>query len=188
MTILQALSIAFSFTGQTMPDAALAEMAKDLSGYPVADVAASLKRCRSELKSIKFSDILDRLPNGHPGPDEAWAIVSRGMNNEALTVVWTDQIREAYGVAHALADDSVAARVAFKEAYQRLISESRLRREKPSWSVSRGSDKADQELQITEAVKAGRLSVEYATRMLPNYVDAGTALAVTNQLKIEKKP
>lgn len=184
MTILQALSVAFAMTGQSMPDAALAEMASDLAAWPSPDVLAALKRCRTELKSIRYSDILERLPNGHPGAEEAWACVSRGLRHEALTVVWTDPMREAYGVAAALADDPVAARVAFREAYQRLVSEARARGVLPVWSVSRGTDKADQELQITEAVKAGRISGEYARKMLPSGVEHAAALAVTERLQI----
>lgn len=174
MTILQALSVTFSFVGQTMPDIALAEMASDLSAYPEADVLVALKRCRNELKSVKYSDILDRLPNGHPGPEEAWAIVSRGLSKsdftlvEENTVVWTEEMRKAYGSAVALADDSVAARMAFKEAYQRQVSDARLAGGKPSWSVSLGTDPNDRVTQITEAVKAGRLTSHYAQVLLPN--------------------
>ena len=184
MTMLQALSVAFSFTGQSLPDAALAEMACELSAYPETDVFLALKRCRAELKSIKYSDILDRLPNGFLGPEEAWAVVSRGMQNEALTVVWTDEMRAAYGVAAPLADDPVAARMAFREAYQRAVSAARARNAQPSWSVSRGTDRADQALQITEAVKAGRLSQAYAATMLPQVVDRDAARRVTEQLTI----
>lgn len=184
MTILQTLSVAFSFTGQTMPDVALAEMAQELSRHPEQDVLAALKRCRQELKTIKYSDIVDRLPGGHPGPEEAWSCVSRGIRNEALTVVWTDPMREAYGAAAALQDDLVAARVAFKETYQRLVAEARSRGEQPAWSVSRGTDKADQEVQITEAVKAGKLTSEYAHKLLPNFMDSGTALAITKRMNL----
>lgn len=184
MTIVQALTVAFAFTGQAVPAPVLAEMAAELSVYREADVLAALKRCRAELKSIKYSDILDRLPNGHPGPEEAWACVSRALQNEAVTVVWTEQMREAYGVACALANDQVAARLAFKEVYQRLVSAARARGERPIWSVSRGTDRADQELQITAAVKVGRITNEYAQRLLPAYVDHFLALALSDKLLI----
>ena len=173
MTILQALSVTFSFTGQTLPDLALAEMAGDLAAYPEQDVMVALKRCRNELKSIKYSDILERLPNGHPGPEEAWAILSRGLAKndftlvEDLTIVWTDEMRSAYGVAMSLAGDAVAMRMTFKEAYQAQVSASRLDGSKPSWSVSGGTDRADKEAQIVEAVKLGRLTSEYGQRLLP---------------------
>jgi len=165
--IVQALSVAFQFVNQSMPDLAIEEMAEELAAYPEAQVLAALKRCRSELKSIRYSDILDRMPGGHPGPEEAWSCVSRGMQNEALTVVWTDQMREAYGVAAGLADDPIAARVAFKESYTKLVSEARSRNERPAWCVSLGTDKADRERAVSEALKAGKLLPAYASKFLP---------------------
>lgn len=174
MNIDQALTLAFQFVNQPMADLAIKEMADDLAVYPPENVIAALKRCRSELKSIKYGDILDRLPGGHPGPEQAWSVVQRGMQNEALTMVWTDEMRESFGVANALSDDPVAARMAFKETYQRLVSESRSNNAPINWLVSQGTDKADRELQITEGVKAGRLKVEYAQRFLPHPEDPST--------------
>lgn len=182
LTIAQALTIAFQFVNQPMADMAIAEMASDLSQYPEGRVLAALKRCRSELKSIRYGDILDRLPGGHPGPEEAWSIVSRGMQNEALTVVWTDQIREAYGVAVGLVDDLVAARLAFKEAYLRLVSEARARHQQPVWSVSAGTDPHDRERAVSEAVKTSKLLPHYAGKFLPYPVAHLTALPEVKQL------
>jgi hypothetical protein len=168
MNIDQALTLAFQFVNQPMADLAIKEMADDLAVYPQENVLAALKRCRSELKAIRYGDILDRLPGGHPGPENAWSLVQRGMQNEALTMVWTDEMREAYGVAAGLADDPVAARMAFKETYQQLVSVSRSKNAEIKWSVSQGTHKSDRELQITEGVKAGRLLPEYAQRLLPH--------------------
>jgi hypothetical protein len=181
MTIDQALTLAFQFVNQPMADLAIKEMADDLARHPQENVLAALRRCRSELKAIRYGDILDRLPGGHPGPENAWSIVQRGMQNEALTMVWTDEMREAYGVAAALSDDPVAARMAFKETYQQLVSVSRSKNAPVNWSVSQGTDKSDRELQITEAVKAGRLRLEYAKRLLPHPDDPNT-LALLEKL------
>lgn len=166
--IVKALTLAFQYVQQTMADAALEEMACDLADYPEGHVLAALKRCRSELKSIRFADIIDRIPGGHPGPEEAWAIISRSMNNEQISIVWTDEIREAYGVACALADDPVAARMAFKELYSPLVSASRANRKQPSWSVSLGYDVAGRERAVQEAVEKGRISLEHARQLVPS--------------------
>lgn len=182
MTILEALTVAYQYVNQPIQDLALAEMAQELEAYPVDNVLAALRRCRSELKSIRYGDILDRLPGGHPGPEEAWSIVSRGMQNEALTVVWTDQIREAYGVAVGLSDDPVAARLAFKEAYLKLVSEARARNQQPAWSVSAGTDQHDRERAVSEAVKNGKLLPHYAGKFLPYPATQLTALPEMKQL------
>lgn len=167
MTVAQALTLAFQYVNQSMPDLAIAEMAHDLEMYPPDHVLAALKRCRSELKVIRYGDILDRLPGGHPGPEEAWAVIGPSLQNEAVTVVWTDPMREAFGVAVGLADDLVAARMAFKETYTKLVSEARAKNHQPAWSVSLGTDKAGRELAILEAVKAGKLSQSYVGKFLP---------------------
>lgn len=181
MTIDQALTLAFQFVNQPMADLAIKEMADDLAGYPQENVLAALKRCRSELKSIRYGDILDRLPGGHPGPEEAWSIIARGMQDEAITLVWTDEMREAYGVANGVAEEPIQARMAFKEKYTQLVSEARATRMTPKWSVSKGTDKADQERAILEAVAQGRLTASFAQRLLP-YRDDGTADATLNQV------
>lgn len=175
--IVQALTIAFQFVNQTMPDAAIEEMAADLSGYPVDNVLAALKRCRNELKAIRYSDIIDRIPGGHPGPEEAWSVIGPSLTNESLTVVWTDQMREAFGVALGLADDPTAARMAFKETYVKLVNEARSRNQGPKWSVSAGTDKQHRALMVQEAVKAGKLLPEYASQFLPLPEPTGTSLA-----------
>lgn len=172
--VVQALTIAFQFVNQTMADAAIEEMAIDLAHYSESSVVQALKRCRSELKTIRFSDIIDRIPGGHPGPEEAWAIVSKSMTDESATILWTDEIRSAYGVALALSDDPVAARMAFKEQYINRISEARQMNSQPNWSVSLGADKAGRELAIMEGVKQGRLKVEYAQKLLPHPEDPQT--------------
>jgi hypothetical protein len=168
MTIPQALTLAFQYVNQPMADAAIAEMAHDLTGYPLENVLAALKRCRSELKAIRYGDILDRLPGGHPGPEEAWSIIAHAMTNEALTLVWTDEMREAYGVANGVAEEPVQARMAFKEKYTQLVSEARVNRLTPKWSVSLGHDIHGREGAVLEAVQKGRLSLAYARKLVPS--------------------
>jgi hypothetical protein len=168
MTIDQALTLAFQFVNQPMADLAIKEMADDLAGYPHEAVLSALKRCRSELKSIRYGDILDRIPGGHPGPEEAWAIMAKAMKNEALTLVWTDEMREAYGVACGVEADPVQARMAFKEKYTQRVSEARAKRVTPTWSVSLGHDIHGREGAVLEAVQKGRLSLAQARKLVPS--------------------
>lgn len=164
--IVQALSLAFGFVGQSVPDEVLREMATELSGHPVESVLLALKRCRAELKVIKFADILDRIPGQHPGVEEAWSQITKVMNNEYVSVCWTDQMREAYGAAATLSDDLVAARMAFKEVYTRAVSDARGNRQLPSWSVSLGYDKALRDECVREAAERNLISQGYAAKLL----------------------
>ncbi len=174
MTLVEAIKVTYAMVGQDISDLQLAMTAEKLKGYPLPAVMIALSCCQDQLRKITFTDILDRLPGGHPGPEEAWAIVSRGMNNEALTLVWTDEIREAYGVALGVGDDPVGARMAFKEYYVHAVNRARNEGKSPNWSVSQGSDKADRERAILEGVKLGRLSAPYAQRLLPHPDDPQT--------------
>lgn len=181
MTLAEAVKATYDVIGQSTTDLQLAVTIDELSGYPIAHVLAALSRCRKELRKLTLADILDRLPNGHPGPEEAWGTISRAMGNEALSLVWSEEMREAYGVANQLADDAIAARMAFKETYQRLVSEARAAGRSPKWSVSQGTDKADRERAIVEGVKAGRLSAAHAQQLLP-HMDDPNALALLQEI------
>ena len=167
MKLHEAIGGTYAVIGQPITDAQLAILTEDLELYPLVDVLAALSKCRKELRKIALVDILDRLPNGHPGPEEAWAIVSTSFTNESATIVWSDEMREAFGVVYPLRDDLVAARMAFKEQYHAKMSQAREEGRGPSWSVSLGSDKAGRELAILEGVKKGRLLAAYAQKLLP---------------------
>lgn len=150
-TIVQALTITYQYLNQAVLDVVLEEMAGDLAGYPEAEVLLALKRCRTELKALKFSDILDRLPTGHPGPEEAWALVAPALDDEARSIAWTREMAEAFGTARHLARDPIAARMAFREVYTRLVAEARVRRQPPTWRASLGYDQAGREAAVREA-------------------------------------
>lgn len=167
MDLLEIVKGTYAVLGQDLTDLGLEMMMEDLRPYPLAQVSAALSRCRKELRRLTLADILERLPGRHPGPEEAWAMVSSGMREASITVIWTDEMRVAFGLAHALAEHPIGARMAFKEHYLQLVSEARARGETPQWSASLGTDKAQRELAILEGIKAGRLSEEYAQKLLP---------------------
>jgi len=179
----QAVLVTCELVGQTMTDAAIEGMVAELSRYPEASVMEALLRCRRELRRLTLADILDRLPGQHPGPEEAWGLVSRCLANEQVSIVWTEEMREAYGTAAALASDPVAARMAFKEVYSKLVSTARAQRRSPSWSVSLGYDPHGRELALSEAVQKNQISQEHAARLLPSGgVVAPEVLALVEQL------
>src|SRR5690348_4777334 len=48
-----------------------------------------------------ISEVLDAAQNldGRPSPEEAWATVARSLNDESVTIVWTDEMATSFGVA-----------------------------------------------------------------------------------------
>lgn len=164
----EAIAATFAAVGQDLTDMALAVICKDLESYPAKDLGAALSRCRKELRKITLSDIIDRIPGGLPGPEEAWAIVAPSLKDEARTIVWTDEIAQAFGVALGLQDDPVAARMAFKESYAALRSKSRDAGKPVTWRASLGHDPQGREGPLLEAAELGRLPMPYVQRLLPH--------------------
>lgn len=165
--LIDAIAVTAELTGTRLSEGAARVMVADLAEYPRDQVLASLRRCRRELRArLTIADILARLDDGRPGVEEAWAMLPF---DEAATVVWTDEMSRAWGVALPLVEmgDKVAARMAFKEAYAREIAEARDRREPAHWSASLGHDREGREAPIVAAVAAGRLSMSHARQLLP---------------------
>ena len=169
MDLLEAVLATYAVIGQEMSDIGIKAIVLELKDYPPADVFEALRRCRKELRKITLADILDRIPTGHPGVEEAWATVSGLLSNEDASVVWTDEMAQAFGVARHLASDKVAARMAFKEAYSKAVAQARDAKKGPAWRVSLGYDPSGRQGVIEEAVKLGRLPVEHAKKLLPDY-------------------
>lgn len=166
--LTQAILVTFELVGQTISDVAVRAMIEELSSHQESEVLLALTRCRKELRKVSLADILDRIPSGHPGVEEAWAIVSRGLNNESASFVWTDEMALAYGPAMALSNDHVAARLAFKEVYSKAVQDAKAVNSKPSWRVSLGYDLHGRESALREAVAKGRIPLAYAQTMIPD--------------------
>ena len=96
--------------------------------------------------------------DGRPGAEEAWAaaVVAR---DEAETVVWSSEMAGAWATASAVmaAGDEVGARMAFRQAYDRLVAEARRAGARPTWQASLGHDPDRRSLAIVAAVNAGQL-------------------------------
>lgn len=105
--------------------------------------------------------------DGWVNAEEAWSIVSKALFDESVTVFWTPPMQSAFGVALNLVEDAVAARMAFKEVYTRELTEARMRGEKPVWQVSPGTDKGMREAAVEEALRLGRIGLDYAIKLLP---------------------
>lgn len=165
--ILEALAVTCAATSTEMPEAAVRVIASDLSGYPEAAVLGALVRCRREVSGrLSLAAILERIDDGRPGPEEAWAATPK---SEWESVVWTPEWSMAHAAAapHIDLGDMVPARMAFLETYRKRLAEARANGEPASWEFSRGFELDGREIAVTDAVLKGRISVQRAVAMLP---------------------
>lgn len=167
--ILQALGVVCELTGTKLSEAATRVFADDLSLYPEEQVLGALARCRKEIRGrLTLTDVISRLDDGRPGPEEAWAIISSALADERITVVWTEEMALASGPARAIIEDRVAARMAFLESYRRLVQLARDDGEPVRWSQSLGYDVHARAGPLLEAVRLGRLPESHVAKLLPH--------------------
>lgn len=165
--IVKQLMIALELTGTTLSKTAAETMAEDLSQHPVAHVLPALERCRKELhgRRLTTADVLERLDDGRPGPEEAWAMISKA--NDSDTTVWTDEICEAWAAARFVLDDRVAGRQAFLEVYRDRIAIARGHARPVRWQVYLGHDPERRAGVVVDAVNRGLIAPEQARAVLP---------------------
>ena len=165
--LLEAIAVTAELTQTQLTEAAARVMFADLALYPEQQVLGALTRCRRELKGrLTIADVVTRLDDGRPGPEEAWAMMPR---SEAETIVWTEEMAEAMGVAQPLLDegDAIAARMAFKESYARLVALARDAKQPVKWTASLGHDPLGREQALQRAVEQGRLLQTHVVGLLP---------------------
>lgn len=169
--INKALAIACEVIGSELTEAAARLMAAKLAVYPEAWVLGAIDQCIHELRhKLTLSDIIERLADGRPGPEEAWASLPR---DEASTCVWTEEMQHAWGVClPILATDPVQARMAFLESYRKELLSARRQGIATKWQASIGHDISGREGPINEAVRLGRITQHQATQFLPNSLPA----------------
>jgi hypothetical protein len=146
--------------GDQLRPTAAAYMVQDLSCYSMAVLERALAGCRRELKGrLSLAAVLERIDDGHPAPNEAWAVAIQAAD-ERNTVVWTTLTQQAWNTALPLvqAGDKIAARPAFLETYARLLKEARAARLPASYSPSLGFDLTSRNAALTDAVSKGLLA------------------------------
>lgn len=131
-----------------------------LTDYTIDEVEGAFVK---SLKTSKFfptpAEIIGLIPSAsadrHIGADEAWGLVLESFD-EYSTVVITHEIAEARGLVLDIYEsgDVTGARMAFREAYNRIISSTG----KPKWFVSEGFDAARKADAVAKAVQLGRLA------------------------------
>jgi hypothetical protein len=163
--IIEAVAVTAELTGTKFSAAAKEAVVMHLSQYAEAAVLAALARCQLELRyPLTLAAVMDRLDDGHPGPETAWALVAKLHDDD--TIVWTEEMAEAYEFVRRL-DDRVAARMAFLEQYREKLAVARAERRPPRWMASLGWDPTKREGAITAAVAEGKLLPAAAHAALP---------------------
>jgi hypothetical protein len=143
---------------------------KILSRYPVGTVLAAIEAHLSDTHKGQFppkpADLIDQIEkrnpaNQRPGADEAWAMIPK--DEESNSVV-TREMLAAYSIAVELlhGGDKIAARMAFKGAYERLCEENVLMGRPVEWVISRGHRKDDLHDVLKRAIEQKRIKPEDA--------------------------
>lgn len=109
------------------------------------------------------------LLDGRPDENEAWAVALTSQD-EAETVIWTDEMAGAFNLARPLlaTGDEIGARMAFKDAYKRLVQDSRALKRPTNWTVSAGWNAERRQVAVQKAVVAGLLAGPQPHLALPN--------------------
>jgi hypothetical protein len=154
------LTDAFAFINKPCPDAKVTlEWSAQLSVFSDEQIALALNRAVRECEWLTFAAIIERIPDGRPEPETAWATCPK---SEEDSVVWTSEMSAAFGVARLHGGNEIAGRMAFLEAYKSEVAKARLELRPVRWSFSAGSDKADRVRALAEAVTAGRMEGKHA--------------------------
>lgn len=148
-----------------------------LTPYTLPVVREALNRHLQDPESGRFAPkpadlirqvVTAKASDGRPGRDEAWAIAQKSMDEDD-TVVTSAEILEAMGIARPLLEelnDKVAARMAFVEAYDRIVSVKRATGEPFEWFVSLGANKDRRVPAIKAAQVAGLLPAPKAAALI----------------------
>ncbi|MEY2341489.1 hypothetical protein AB4090_05180 [Acidithiobacillus sp. IBUN Pt1247-S3] len=100
-------------------------------------------------------ELLKQRIAAFPTPDMAWSYAQRAFNEED-SILWTDEIRRAYGEVRHM-DDRIAQRRAFLDFYTAAVRQSALSGRMPRWDVSLGWDRSLQRERLREALQGGLL-------------------------------
>ena len=171
--IIEAITVTAELTGTQLSGVAMASMASDLMAeFSEPAILGALSRCRRELSGrLTQSAVVERIEqgDGRPGSNEAWGIAVSAFD-EGATVVLSNEIAEAMAAARPVLDsgDEVGARMAFRDAYDRIVRTARANGVKsPTWFPSIGLDPARRVDAIQNAVAMGRLAPPQAAQYLP---------------------
>lgn len=144
-----------------------------LAGFPTGSVARSAANyMRTNKFKPQLADIVQgcmaQVPNAWLSADEAWALMPK---TEAESCMMTDESARAMAAASPLleAGDRIAARMAFRAAYERLVEQAKVEGRQPAFFPSLGSDVQGRAPMLGAAVKAGQFQLEAALNIAPEF-------------------
>lgn len=144
-----------------------------LADYPDGAVkAAAARHLKSSPFKPKLADIValceSQCQTAWLTADEAWA---RMPKSEMDSCMLTDETAQAMAAADPLlqAGDRVAARMAFKGAYERLVEQAKIDGRRPKFFPSFGNDVAGRVAMLADAVRTGKYPVQAAIERLPEF-------------------
>lgn len=165
-TLLMEIGVVAEVTGSELSESAIKMIERELKKFPEDQAFKALdKTARKTRGRLTLAEILSNIDDGRPTADEAWSYVPK---TEQETIVWNQEISEAWSCCHDLIyGDKVAARMAFKAAYDRIVDRNRSEGIIPVWEASLGFDPTGREQPIRKAIEQGRLDYRMARHLLP---------------------
>ncbi len=166
---LKVLAACLDMYGRERSDTVMALWWKLMEPYRLDEVQEALA---SHMRTSKFcptpADVIGMVSakDGRPTADEAWAMIPR---SEYESVIWTEEMAQAFGVASALLEhgDQVAARRAFIDRYDGLVASARAAGVPVKVTPSFGFDPAGREAAVHKAVERGLIPAAKAKVYLP---------------------
>lgn len=166
--------------------------AEQWGDIPAADIADAMVECLQGLSQEDFkrgymrmqrSTFCPTIPEFRSwcepktddwlGSHEAWAIAEKsiGFDGQELTVIWTEQMAQAFSRCEELIKTGdkyqrAEAKKIFCDAYDRLVTQAKDQGLKPIYVTSLGADKDQQIAAINQATVDGFLTVPDATALL----------------------
>lgn len=146
---------------------------RGLAPFPDGSV---IRAAEGHIMGSKFkpqlADIVERcraqVDGGWLGADEVWA---RMPKSESESAMLTSEIAEAMAAAAPLLEqgEKNAARMAFRDCYNRLTEKAKLEGRMPVYFASFGTDPNGRVAALASAVVAGQIGIDRATAMLPEH-------------------
>lgn len=158
-----------------LSDRALAKAFQVLSGYPLELVLKAIDAHCADRQRGQFppkpADIIEQIErrnpgNDRPGADEAWLKTppeeSSYWATEEMLGAWAVVAEEM----NSERPDKIAARMAFKSAYERLVNDAKTHGRPVRWQLIRGTRNDNLEDAIREGVRLGYMPRQEADDLL----------------------
>ena len=145
---------------------------EDLENVDFEQLKFAIKKYRTDPKNVFFplpAALLGLVAanDGRPGIEEAWAMCPK---DEQKSAYLNDEIMTAFSSSNSIlreTGDKIAARMVFKEIYEKTVKQNRENGIAPKWFPSFGYDKHGREAAIREAIEKNRITLEMAKKIIP---------------------